>query len=218
MNLPEPTDDQQWDAQAPHYRRLLTMELELLRQAQGWPTLVDIARQAEQTGRPVSTQAAGTVFILREDRAPGWPTVRRVVEVLGGDLRYFYPLHLRALGTPLSRRRFGQYEGVVAPGLATLNTNPVPFTDDAGDVLPEPVGLQFIDVLPDRSLSRRERLPHEQWAAQLKAQPGRWARVPGVNPGYCTAVLKATVHAYRPAGAFEAAMRDNEIYVRYVGR
>ncbi len=66
---------------------------------------------------------------------------------------------------------------------------------------------------------------HQSIAAELKANPGRWALVfENVFSSLSVSIKSGRLAAYRPAGSFEAlsASRNGstnkaDIYVRYVG-
>lgn len=60
-------------------------------------------------------------------------------------------------------------------------------------------------------------LPHGAYAEALKAQPGRWAVLPDLPASAVPAMKDGAASAYRPAGAFEAVVRNGQVYARYVG-
>lgn len=82
--------------------------------------------------------------------------------------------------------------------------------------------LDFVDQ-PPPSNRGNERL-YVWFAKQLRANPGRWARLPLANKaGISTAIGQGKMSAFRPAGHFEAVYRkdldsdDKWNYVRYIG-
>ena len=66
----------------------------------------------------------------------------------------------------------------------------------------------------------------DPWAAaarELRTRPGAWAQIPpdvhGRNPRARVAQInRGTIKAFRPAGAYEAKMASNRLWVRYVGK
>ena len=69
---------------------------------------------------------------------------------------------------------------------------------------------------------------HEEIAAELKANPGKWAKTfTGVSPSYTSNIKNGLLKAYLPVGTFEAVSRNTyrnddgllrgDIYVRYIG-
>lgn len=70
-------------------------------------------------------------------------------------------------------------------------------------------------------LPARGRLPVEtsHWliTEALRAKPGDWRVLPSLGPNYSTAIKAGSIHAYRPAGAFEAISRGGVLYARHVG-
>jgi len=62
----------------------------------------------------------------------------------------------------------------------------------------------------------------QQIAQQLKDNPGQWARIDtrGTQPAarsFAFHVRNGTSRAFQPAGAFEATVRNQDIWARYVG-
>ncbi|MET0698971.1 MAG: hypothetical protein ABWY93_04845 [Mycobacterium sp.] len=212
--------DEQWNREMPQYRELLKAELKLLMTANGWPSREAIA---ERAGIPlwgvrnVLNAGAGTGY------AAPWNPTRAVVETLGGDLRYFYPLWLRGSSLRGSRQQLADFERIAAEGLPTLADPENPFElpgHDAATSNPAIADtdsvLTFVDALPP--LGERLYLPHHEWAQQLRQRPGQWACVTGIhNPGYASQVNYGQIVHYRPAGAFEACWRQHRLYMRYVG-
>lgn len=70
-------------------------------------------------------------------------------------------------------------------------------------------------------------LPHYEIAAELRQHPGQWAKIlTSVNLAYGTKINNGRLAAYRPAGSFEAVVRNTrpeggssvgDVYARYVG-
>lgn len=61
-----------------------------------------------------------------------------------------------------------------------------------------------------------------EFAAELRKNPGRWARYPnGTGKSIATRIRQGKSSVFAPAGSFEAVTRDVDgkrvIYVRYVG-
>jgi hypothetical protein len=55
-------------------------------------------------------------------------------------------------------------------------------------------------------------------ADTLRARPGKWAKVtPRGKPQFFVNAVRAGLLVAFPAGEFEAALRDGEAWVRYIG-
>jgi len=80
-------------------------------------------------------------------------------------------------------------------------------------------------------VNNRGHLDHAEVVRQLKAKPGKWAKVPGYDAKtdagqrvLASQIGKAQLKAYRPAGSFEAVSRKDPktgeigIWARYVGK
>lgn len=87
-------------------------------------------------------------------------------------------------------------------------------------------GFDFVDDLPEAGKPGRKADPLvEDFAAALMANANRWAKYPKKHAsagGRNTIASRIrTGHALAPhpfrQGGFEAACRDGELYVRYVG-
>jgi hypothetical protein len=89
----------------------------------------------------------------------------------------------------------------------------------------EPVGGKFTAVLPEKATGRHPRTPREDLEAiadQLRTHRGEGAvvRTGEVKTrlcGFATTIRKGRSVAFRPEGAFESAVRGNEVWARYVG-
>jgi hypothetical protein len=82
--------------------------------------------------------------------------------------------------------------------------------------------LEFMDE-PPPSNRGNDRLYH-WFANQLKANPGKWAKLPLPNKaGISTNIARGRMPAFRPAGHFECVYRaeidstDKWNFVRYIG-
>lgn len=82
--------------------------------------------------------------------------------------------------------------------------------------------LEFVDE-PPPSNRGSERL-YVWFANQLRANPGKWARLPLPNKaGISTIIGNGKMSAFRPAGHFECVYRkeldsdDKYNYIRYIG-
>jgi hypothetical protein len=214
-------EDQRWWQDIPKFRMLLAEEIRLLRTNCAWPSRQEIAdATADLDGTPVSAQSISNVLSSKVDGSSnisGWTVYRKIVEVLGGDLRYFYPLYLRASGLAGARDQLERFERIVRDGLPTLADPSAPPFEIPGHQPAAGTELIFVDQPPP--LGERLYLPHDLWVLQLRANPGRWACVPAMNGGsYVTAITKGGIRSYRPAGSFEALWRMNRLYLRYVGQ
>lgn len=69
---------------------------------------------------------------------------------------------------------------------------------------------------------------HEAIAAELRSNPGKWAKVAVASPGMASTIKSGRMIAYQPQGAFEAVARNYrsadghvrgvaDIYARYIG-
>lgn len=70
----------------------------------------------------------------------------------------------------------------------------------------------------------RDTPPLRHWpkvAAELRDDPGEWRRVIGFNPrsarAYGSHIRNGGLAAFNPPGAFEAEVRGDELWARYVG-
>lgn len=209
-------DDLQWMQDIEKYRALLLEEMKLLRTACGWPSRTLIAEETAAGGAGLSLHTIGNIFSQR-DTMSSWTSYRQVIEVLGGDLRYFYPLYLRASGLVGAKDQYDRFQRIAQDGLPTLaDPDAAPFVIPGSDGDAASSVLTFVDEPPP--LGDKHRLPHEMWALQLRTQPGRWATSPMLsNPTMVNGITKGTYRAYRPAGSFEAMWRKGRLYVRYVG-
>lgn len=74
---------------------------------------------------------------------------------------------------------------------------------------------------PEAYKSTQRSKVHQSIAAELKAQPGRWAVLEIVSIGLAAQIRRGDIAAYRPGGSFEARARvidgERRIYARYVG-
>ena len=62
---------------------------------------------------------------------------------------------------------------------------------------------------------RGKPIDHRLFASLLRSRPGQWARLPRVTDVFV--IKNGGLPAYRPAGSFEAVMRRQRVYARYVG-
>ena len=82
--------------------------------------------------------------------------------------------------------------------------------------------LTFSEVPPVKRSGRPPSRRHQNTVRQLLDHPGKWAIV---HTGRSKASASSLAYhirngssaSYRPAGAFEATVRDKEVYARYVG-
>lgn len=80
------------------------------------------------------------------------------------------------------------------------------------------VHLRWVDALPPAHPVRGTVIfDHHAIADALRSEPGRWAMLPDLPNSISTSIRSGTHAAYRPAGAFDAAVRQGNLYVRYVG-
>lgn len=81
---------------------------------------------------------------------------------------------------------------------------------------------EFVGALPEsKQVGRKPDKVLADFAAELRARPGEWARWPKVLTENTLRVLPTQINKGRyvsfPAGEFEAATRDGIVYVRYTG-
>lgn len=83
--------------------------------------------------------------------------------------------------------------------------------------------LKWEEPTPDT----RGRTGSEKWqqvSTELRKHPEKWALVAeDGSPSTATSIKKGRLKAFRPEGAFEAAMREvnkgrGKLYVRYIGQ
>jgi hypothetical protein len=88
--------------------------------------------------------------------------------------------------------------------------------------------LEFVDEVPPGYKAYRSKYPHPKWAAAMRANPGKWTRLPtdrmtqGSKSGMASNISRGRNTAYEPAGAFEAITRkqsddDYAVWARFVG-
>ncbi|MCM6776240.1 hypothetical protein NDR87_18900 [Nocardia sp. CDC159] len=82
------------------------------------------------------------------------------------------------------------------------------------------VEFEFVDELPAKTGRGRDWLL-DAFAEALKARPGQWARWPkplmdSTAKTYVSAIGKGRLRPF-PVGEFEAVVRFDVLYVRYVG-
>lgn len=80
--------------------------------------------------------------------------------------------------------------------------------------------FEFVGRLPSPTGRGRDRVL-DRFAAALRSRPGEWAVWPkpvtrGTARTYATAIARGVLATF-PAGEFEAAERQDTLYVRYVG-
>jgi hypothetical protein len=83
-----------------------------------------------------------------------------------------------------------------------------------------PVKLEWISGDPppaEKTRAAGMSMQHEVIAAQLRAHPGRWAKLPDLNFGSAGDIKYGRLAAYRPSGSFEAVIRRGAVYARHVG-
>jgi hypothetical protein len=76
--------------------------------------------------------------------------------------------------------------------------------------------VRWIGTLPTRG---RSSIGANHWliTEALRARPGDWHVLPCLGPNYSTAIRSGSIHAYRPAGTYEATSIGGVLYARYVG-
>jgi len=78
------------------------------------------------------------------------------------------------------------------------------------------VDVRWVDEPPPRRSPVNTR-KHTLIAEVLRSRPGRWALVPEVGINLASAVNGGGMATYRPAGTFEAVVRQGQMYMRYIG-
>jgi len=81
-----------------------------------------------------------------------------------------------------------------------------------------PAHLRWVDELPPPENGRaRGRHDHDAIAAALRQKPGQWAMLPDAPGSLAGQIHYGSVIAYRPAGSYEAHIRQGNVYARYRG-
>lgn len=71
---------------------------------------------------------------------------------------------------------------------------------------------------PAGQLADRPRIDWRRIAAEVRADPSQWHTIDGMPGGITTTIVKrARLAAFEPAGSFDAASRDGDLYLRYLG-
>lgn len=84
--------------------------------------------------------------------------------------------------------------------------------------------FEFVEELPEKNGQGTSQVLFE-FASALKDNPGKWAKWPieykdsksHALSNAQSRVKRGRMAAFQPAGAFDAKVRDKELYARYVG-
>lgn len=82
------------------------------------------------------------------------------------------------------------------------------------------MSVEFGELPPSRSNYRRNAWTDEVEA--LRARPGEWALLARKSStiqanAFAQKIRSGIMHAFRPAGSFEATQRDCDVWARYIG-
>ena len=71
--------------------------------------------------------------------------------------------------------------------------------------------LEWVEAPPEKKIGKQPKRPkYYSIARQLKANPGKWARIlKDANTGTATLIKKGGYVSFRPEGDFEAVARTN---------